>query len=166
MRIAMNKIIVLGPSGAGKSVFSRKLNKITNIPVFHLDNIWWKSDKSHIEREEFDNKLASILSKDKWIIDGDYSRTYEIRFQNADTVFFLDYPLDVCLTGAEERIGKKREDLPWVEEEFDKKFQEWIINWFKNVRPIVYSMIDKYKSNKNIYIFKSRNDADNFISNL
>lgn len=166
MRIAMNKIIVLGPSGAGKSVFSRKLNKITNIPVFHLDNIWWKSDKSHIEREEFNNKLASILSKDKWIIDGDYSRTYEIRFQNADTVFFLDYPLDVCLTGAEERIGKKREDLPWVEEEFDKEFQEWIINWFKNVRPIVYSMIDKYKNNKNIYIFKSRNDADNYISNL
>ncbi len=166
MRIAMNKIIVLGPSGAGKSVFSRKLNKITNIPVFHLDNIWWKSDKSHIEREEFDNKLANILSKDKWIIDGDYSRTYEIRFQNADTVFFLDYPLDVCFNGAEERIGKKREDLPWVEEEFDKEFQEWIINWFMDVRPIVYSMIDKYMNNKNIYIFKSRNDAANFISNL
>ncbi len=166
MRVAMNKIIVLGPSGAGKSVFSRKLNKITNIPVFHLDNIWWESDKSHIEREVFDKELASILSKDKWIIDGDYSRTYEIRFQNADTVFFLDYPLDLCLTGAEERIGKKREDLPWVEEEFDKEFQEWIINWFKDVRPIVYSMIDKYKNNKNIYIFKSRNDADNFISNL
>ena len=161
----MNKIIVLGPSGAGKSEFSRKLNKILNIPIYHLDNIFWKEDKTHIDRDLFDLRLNEIINKDKWIIDGDYSRTYEIRFKNADTIFFLDYPLDVCLEGAKSRIGKKREDLPWVEDEFDKDFEEWIINWYKDVKPVILSMIEKYKDKK-IIIFKSREEATDFFKKM
>ena len=161
----MNKIIVLGPSGAGKSEFSRKLNKILNIPIYHLDNIFWKEDKTHIDRDLFDLRLTEIINKDKWIIDGDYSRTYEIRFKNADIIFFLDYPLDVCLEGAKSRIGKKREDLPWIEDEFDKDFEEWIINWYKDVKPVILSMIEKYKDKK-IIIFKSREEATDFLKKL
>lgn len=162
----MNKIVVVGPSGAGKSEFSRKLNKILNIELFHLDNIFWNEDKTHIEREEFDNKLSDILHKDRWIIDGDYSRTYEVRFKNADTIFFLDYPKDICLEGANSRIGKKRDDLPWIEEEFDKEFKEWIINWFIETKPILIELINKYKNDKNIIIFKSREEANDFINSL
>lgn len=162
----MNKIVVVGPSGAGKSEFSRKLNKILNIELFHLDNIFWNEDKTHIEREEFDNKLSDILHKDRWIIDGDYSRTYEVRFKNADTIFFLDYPKDICLEGANSRIGKKRDDLPWIEEEFDKEFKEWIINWFIVTKPILIELINKYKKDKSIIIFKSREEANDFINSL
>ena len=162
----MNKIVVVGPSGAGKSEFSRKLNKILNIELYHLDNIFWNKDKTHIEREEFDNKLSDILHKDRWIIDGDYSRTYEVRFKNADTIFFLDYPKDICLEGANSRIGKKRDDLPWIEEEFNKEFKEWIINWFIETKPILIELINKYKNDKNIIIFKSREEANDFINSL
>ena len=162
----MNRIIVVGPSGAGKSEFSRKLNKILNIPLFHLDNIFWNEDKTHISREDFDLKLNEILNKNSWIIDGDYSRTYEIRFKSADTVFFLDYTKDVCLAGANSRIGKKRDDLPWIEEEFDSEFKEWIINWFTEIKPILMNLIDKYKNDKRIIIFNSREEANDYINNL
>ena len=161
----MNKIIVIGPSGSGKSEFSRKLNKILNIDIYHLDNIFWNSDKTHITREEFDIKLNDILSKDRWIIDGDYSRTYEIRFMNADTIFYLDYPLDVCLEGAKSRIGKKRDDLPWIEDEFTQEFKEWIINWHNTTKPIVETLINKYKD-KNIIIFKNRDEANSYLKSL
>lgn len=161
----MNKIIVIGPSGSGKSEFSRKLNKILNIDIYHLDNIFWNSDKTHITREEFDIKLNDILSKDRWIIDGDYSRTYEIRFVNADTIFYLDYPLDVCLEGAKSRIGKKRDDLPWIEDEFTQEFKEWIINWHNTTKPMVETLINKYKD-KNIIIFKNREEANSYLKSL
>lgn len=161
----MNKIIVIGPSGSGKSEFSRKLNKILNIDIYHLDNIFWNSDKTHITREEFDIKLNDILSKDKWIIDGDYSRTYEIRFMNADTIFYLDYPLDVCLEGAKSRIGKKRDDLPWIEDEFTQEFKEWIINWHNTTKPMVEVLINKYKD-KNTIIFKNRDEANSYLKSL
>ena len=83
------KIIVLGCSGSGKSTFSRKLHELTGLPLTHLDNVWWKADRTHISRDEFDKALDRILQGKEWIVDGDYSRTYDIRFQACDTVFFL-----------------------------------------------------------------------------
>lgn len=61
----MNKIIVIGPSGAGKSEMSRKLHDILDLPLYHLDNIFWKQDRTHISRDEFDIKLNELLSLDK-----------------------------------------------------------------------------------------------------
>lgn len=74
--------------------------------------IWHKPDRTNISQEEFDAQLNNILQKDKWIIDGNYQRTLETRLEKCDTVFLMDFPIDVCLSGAASRIGKKREDLP------------------------------------------------------
>ena len=68
MPIIGKKIIVLGCSGSGKSTFSKKLHSVTGLPLIHLDNIWWKPDKSHILRDEFDDKLNNIFKKNEWII--------------------------------------------------------------------------------------------------
>ena len=162
----MKRILVVGPSGAGKSELSRKIKRKLNIPLIHLDNIFWKEDKTHIPREEFDQKLDEILRQDEWIIDGDYSRTYEVRMQAADTIIFLDYPLDVCLKGVESRVGKVRLDIPWVEDEFDPDFKEWIIRWFDDTLPILKSLLEKYKDTKDILVFESREEGDKFIENL
>jgi adenylate kinase family enzyme len=159
----MKKVLVVGCSGSGKSVFARKLRDLTNLPLIHLDNIWWNEDKTHITHEEFDSQLNEILSADEWIIDGDFSRTYEMRMRAADTIFVLDYPLEVCLGGAEARIGKKREDLPWVEQEFDKDFERWIGNWRRDKLPVLKNLIEKYSAEKNIIVFKSREEADLFL---
>ena len=162
----MNKIVVVGPSGAGKSTFSRKLSSKLNISLYHLDNIFWNSDKTHITKEEFDKKLEEILSLDNYIIDGDYSRTYEARFKNSDTIIFLNYPLDLCINGVSERIGKKRLDIPWVEDEFDPLFMQWIKNWFIETKPILLNLLDKYRDTKTIIEFKDRNQANDFINSL
>ena len=162
----MNKIVVIGPSGAGKSTFSRKLSSKLNINLYHLDNIFWNSDKTHITKEEFDKKLEEILSLDNYIIDAYYSRTYEARFKNSDTIIFLNYPLDLCINGVSERIGKKRLDIPWVEDEFDPLFMQWIKNWFIETKPILLNLLDKYRDTKTIIEFKDRNQANDFINSL
>ena len=159
----MNKIIVVGPSGAGKSTFSRKLGPILNIPVIHLDNIFWKKDKTHISREEFDKKLGEVIKEPYWIIDGDYSRSYETRMQACDMVIFLNYPIDLCLRGVEERIGKIREDIPWVEDKIDPEFIEWIKNWEQDKYPQLLKFLNKFKDTKEIIIFKTREEADDFL---
>ena len=158
-----NKIIVIGSPGAGKSTFARKLRDKTGLPLYCLDMIWHKPDKTNITREEFDIRLSEILEKDEWIIDGNYSRTLEMRMQKCDTVFLLDFPLDVCLNGVKSRIGKKREDMPWVETEFDEEFRQWIIDFPDTKLPYIYSLLEKFKERIEIVIFKSRKDADGYI---
>jgi adenylate kinase family enzyme/SAM-dependent methyltransferase len=157
------KIIVIGPSGAGKSEYSRKLQKIFNVELFHLDNIWWNSDKTHITIDEFDVKLDGILKKKDWIIDGDYSSTYERRMEESDCIFFLKYPIEVCLEGAKSRVGKKRTDLPWVEDTFDLEFKEWIENWYDSNLDRLNALLDKFKETKKVYIFTSRDEANHFL---
>lgn len=104
----MLKVIIIGSPGSGKSTFARKLRDITDIPLYYLDMIWHKPDRTNISQEEFDTQLNDILQKDRWIIDGNYQRTLESRLEKCDTVFLMDFPIDVCLSGAESRIGKKR----------------------------------------------------------
>ena len=159
----MKRVIIIGPGGAGKSYFSKQLAGITNLPLYHLDNIFWKEDRTHISRDEFDKKLLEILEKEEWIIDGDYSRTYEIRMKYADTIYFLDFPLEVALAGVESRIGKPRDDIPWKEEIFDPEFKQWIMNWYKNTLPVLRKLLEQYKEIKNIIVFKTREEIDSFI---
>ena len=90
---------------------------MTGLPLYYLDQIWHKADRTTVSKEEFDAKLREIIQQDSWIIDGNYLRTMECRLDACDTVFFLDYPLEICLEGAKARIGTVREDMPWVETE-------------------------------------------------
>ena len=162
----MLKIIIIGSPGSGKSTFARKLRDITDIPLYYLDMIWHKPDRTNISQEEFDTQLNDILQKDRWIIDGNYQRTLETRLEKCDTVFLMDFPIDVCLSGAESRIGKKREDLPWIEHEFDEEFRQWIIVFPENRLTQIYQKIEKYRHNKDINIFKSRKEADEYLDSL
>lgn len=157
----MKKILIIGSPGAGKSSFARRLRDELSIPLFHLDMIWYRSDRTTVSREQFEAELREIVKKDSWILDGNYGRTLEMRLIECDTVFLLDLPTDVCLSGAESRIGRKREDLPWVEEELDAEFRQWIVDFPKDQLPAIYALLEKYKY-KNITVFKSREEIDNY----
>ena len=161
----MNRIMVIGCPGSGKSTFSKKLHQITELPLYHLDMMYWNADKTTVEKAVFKERLYNTIQLDKWIIDGNYGSTMELRLQACDTVIFLDYPLDVCLEGIRERKGKKRTDIPWVENEDDIEFIEFVKNYNFESRPKVIELLEKY-SYKTIYIFKTRKAANNFLINL
>ena len=73
MRNNMEKIIVIGCPGSGKTTFAEKLCDKTGLPLFYLDAIWHKPDRTHISREEYDARLAEIPPHRKSI--KDYHRT-------------------------------------------------------------------------------------------
>ena len=162
----MNRIIVIGSPGAGKSFFARKLRDMTGLPLYYLDKIYHKPDRNTVTCEEFDRKLLEIMQTDNWIIDGNYQRTLPIRFEACTDVFFLDYPLEQCLEGAALRIGIKREDLPWIEEEFDPEFRQYILDFHRDQLPRIYELVEQYQDIKRITIFHSREEADEWITRL
>ena len=161
----MKKVMVIGCPGSGKTTFAEKLSKKTDIPLFYLDAIWHKPDKTHIPREEFDSRIKEIFAAEEWIIDGNYASTMELRMSVCDTVLFLDFPLEVCLSGIKERQGKPRPDMPWIETEDDEEFLEFIRDYNTDSRPKVIELLNKY-SDKNIVVFKSRKEAEQYINEI
>ncbi len=161
----MKKVIVIGCPGSGKTTFAEKLHKKTGLPLYYLDAIWHKPDRTHISRDEFDDRIGEILALDEWIIDGNYSRTIERRLAACDTVFLFDLPTEVCLEGATDRLGKGRYDMPWISTELDPKFKNEIIEFRKKKLPQIYDLIEKYGQNKKIVIFKLRKETDVFLNN-
>ena len=162
----MKKIIVIGCPGSGKSTLSRALHSKTEIPLYHLDMMYWNADKSTVEKRVFLQRLSEVLQKNEWIIDGNYASTMELRMQKCDTVIFLDYPLDICLDGIESRQDKARSDMPWVESgQYDEAFIGFIKAYNSQSRPQVMALLEKY-SDKDIHIFHSRDEADVFLREI
>ena len=161
----MNKVIVIGCPGSGKSTFSRALHELTGLPLYHLDLLNWNSDKTTVDKKVFIEKLKNVIAQDSWIIDGNYGSTIELRLKECDTVFFLDYPVDVCIDGVKSRQGKTRSDMPWTETEDDEEFLEFIKNYNSQSRPNVLNMLEQYNK-KEIVIFKSREEADKYLKNF
>ena len=160
-----NKILILGCPGSGKSTFARKLQEKTGLPLIHLDNVWWRADTTHISRDEFDRALAGLLAGERWIMDGDYSRTYEVRLRAADTVIFLDYPEAVCMAGIVARVGQDRPDMPWTEGTLDRELVAQVRNYASSNRPALLSLFQKYPE-KQVLTFTSREEADGWLSRL
>ena len=161
----MKKVIIIGCCGSGKSTFARQLHACTGIPLFHLDQLNWNADKTTVEKEVFLKRVQDVIQKDSWIIDGNYGSSIEMRMQACDTVFFLDYPVDVCIQGIHERVGKVRTDMPWVEDEVDEELIKFVKNYERDDRPEVLELLAKY-SDKNIIIFRSRKDAKTYLELL
>ena len=157
-----DRIIILGCSGSGKSTFARRLQGITGLPLIHLDNLWWRANGTHVSREAFDRALAAALAGERWIIDGDFRRTYAARFRACDTVFFLDYDEETCLAGIEARIGIPRPDMPWTETRPDPELAEMVRRYRGENRPEIYALLKRYPG-KRAFIFKTRADADRWM---
>ena len=159
----MKKVIIIGCPGSGKTTFSEKLSKKTGIPLYYLDAIWHKPDRTHISRDEFDVKLSEIFAEDEWIIDGNYAATFEQRLAECDTVILFDLPTEVCLEGAIARLGKSRPDMPWFDTELDPVFRQTIENFSTYILPYIYETIERFGESKKIIVFKTREQANLFL---
>ena len=163
----MKRIIVIGCPGSGKSTFSRALHEATNIALHHLDMMNWNFDKTTVPKDLFLERLKETIKKESWIIDGNYGSTIEIRMQACDTIFFLDYSLDVCLHGIMSRTGKERTDMPWIEvnDDVDEEFIQFVKNFNSHSKPQIMDLLEKY-NDRSIYVLNSRKEADVFLSLL
>ena len=166
----MERIIIIGCSGAGKSTLARQLGEKLNLPVVHLDKLWWKPGWEERSREEFDAKLAEELKKPQWIMDGNYNRTLPQRIRYCDTVIYLDFSRLACLRGVMKRIitthGTVRPDMgEGCPERFDLDFLKWVWNFNKNKRQRYYEMLNALE-NKQVYILKSRREVKAFLSKV
>lgn len=170
MEMTMERIIIIGCGGAGKSTLAQKLGKKLDLPVVHLDSIFWLPGWVEMEKDAFDKRVRQELRKDKWIIDGNYNRTMPERLQYCDTVIYLDFSRMACLYGIFKRlltnIGKTRPDMgAGCKEKVDWEFVKWVWNFNKNKRERYYRMLNEAEGIETI-VLKNRRMVNRFLKEL
>lgn len=158
-----SKIIVIGCSGGGKSTFSKQLAKITGLPLYNLDKVYWLPDKSHLERPVFIKKQKEIMNNGEWIIDGNYRGTMEHRIKRCELVYFFDMPADVCIKGVLTR-NINRDDITCALEP-DEELINDIKTYAETARPKVLKLFEKYPNVK-VITFKSHKEVDGYLEDL
>ena len=167
----MERIMIIGCGGSGKSTLARALGEKTGLPVVHLDQIWWAPGNwQHMEREDFERRLMEEMEKPRWILDGNFRRTMEMRLEKCDTVIYLDFNRLACLGSWMGRViknwGHHRPDMAeGCNERFDPEFALWIWNFNKNHRARFYEILNGAKD-KNVIILKNRRAVKKFLENL
>jgi len=104
-----------------------------------MDQLHWKSGWVEGSKKELDAKLANVIAKDSWIIDGNYGSTLPQRLEKADTVIYLDYPISLCVQRLFRRIwtyrGRTRPDMTeGCPERFNLPFLLYLIRWNRGPR--------------------------------
>lgn len=166
----MERIVIIGCGGAGKSTLARQLGEKLDIPVVHLDRLFWKPGWVELPRDEFDALVQQELEKEKWIMDGNFDRTIPQRIARCDTVIYLDFNRLTCLLGVMKRVlttyGTVRpdmgEDCP---ERFDLDFLKWVWNFNKNKRERNYKLLNEVEGIETI-VFKNRRQVRKFLKTL
>ena len=166
----MERILIIGCGGAGKSTLARQLGEKLELPVVHLDKLFWKPGWVEESFEEFDRKLAIELEKTRWIMDGNFNRTMPQRLSKCDTIIYLDFSRWACLWGVVRRIittyGTVRPDMgDGCPERFDLNFLRWVWNYNRDKRQRNYRLLNEATHAEKI-VLKNHRIVKQFLKSL
>lgn len=73
-----------------------KKQSITGLPLIHLDKTYWNDEWPPTSAKDWEEYQREITKNEKWIMDGNYGYTLDLRISACDTVIFLDYSRFIC----------------------------------------------------------------------
>jgi adenylate kinase family enzyme len=155
----MQCIAVIGNGGGGKSRLCRQLGERWHLPVYSFDSIQWKPGWVPAPIDEQRAAHDQWLRSDAWIIDGWGSwEMLEERFNRADRIIFVDFPLwrhywwatkrmiaSVFHPLPEEPEGCSYARVPW------RMYQTlWRVH--RRLRPRLIALLARYAQDRVVYI--------------
>ncbi len=167
----MQRILIIGCPGAGKSTLAPQLSERLNLPVYHLDNAYWLPGWVGPDKNEFRQKLKEIVDRPRWIIDGCYSSTFNIRFPKADTIVHLDYSRGLCMYRTLKRIalnfGRVRPDSgAGCPEQIDFEFIKYVWEFRRTRSQMIYDWIDRIREDQEALTFTHPRQTEEWLIGL
>lgn len=167
----MKRILVIGSGGAGKSTFSGRLSRLLGIEVIHLDVLYWKPGWVETPKPVWRKMVGELVKRDAWIIDGNYSGTFDLRFEACDTVIFLDMARAVCMwrvlkRAALYRNGGRPDMAEGCQERLSLEFMRWVWGYSKRTRPKVLELLKESAQSKSVVWLRTRADVERFLARV
>ena len=156
----MQRVLILGNCGAGKSTLATALAERTGLPLIQLDRHYWQPDWTPTHKSVWEPTVRKLTNRPRWIMDGNYAGTLDLRLPRADTVIFLDYPTTTCLWRISRRIakyhGRVRPGMPTgCRERFDWPFYRYVATFNLRRRPLLLQKLAAYRADKHICVLKN-----------
>jgi adenylate kinase family enzyme len=167
----MKRVLVIGSGGAGKSTFAARLSRVLDVEVIHLDVLYWKPGWIETPKPQWREKVAALVKRDTWIIDGNYSDTFDIRFAACDTVIFLDVARRVCLWRVLKRrllyrSGGRPDMAAGCNERFDLQFLLWIWSYPRRTRPKVLQRVRENSPGTETIQLRTQAEIEGFLAKV
>lgn len=168
----LKRIAIIGPPGSGKSTLARKIGEITGIEYHHLDKYYHNAGWVPKPKDEFRKIVAELVSKDEWIIDGNYRGTLELRALRADLIVYINYPSVFSIYRIYKRIFKsklgliKRNDIPedcyeaWIPLDLIL----WTWNFNRKNKPDIFRILNDLNINESVInILNNLKETEKFL---
>lgn len=167
----MKRILVIGSGGSGKSTLSQKLGSILDLPVIHLDTYFWNANWVPKPNDEWDKIVDHFTNDEHWIIDGNYSRTMDIRIKRADVIIFLDLPRLLCIYRIiKRRVMYHKKSRPDMNDEcpekLDWEFVKWVWNYRKRSRMNTIKKLEQIAEHQQVITVNTRKQVNELIELL
>ena len=167
----MKKIMLIGSGGSGKSTLARQLGQRLGISVHHLDSLLWRADWQAVPCEEQQRIQTDLISRDDWIIDGNYGGTMDLRLNASDTIIFLDLPRTTCVYRILKRSIRYRHQArpdmaAGCPEKIDFAFLKWVWRYPDEQRPDIQARLAQAAATKTIIVLKSRKEVRRFLESV
>ena len=164
----MKRILVIGSGGAGKSTVARRLGKVLDLEVHHLDKFYWRPGWVETPPEEWRETVTKLIAGESWIIDGNYSGTLELRLQKCDMIVFLDMPRLLCLWRIVKRNllyrnGGRPDIAEGCPEQLNFEFVSWVWNYPRRSRPKIVRLLGEHAKGKRIVWLRSNGEVEEFL---
>lgn len=166
----MERILVIGSGGSGKTTVAYKLADSLRLPLIHLDAHHWRPGWIPTPRDQWRRVVAELVSQPRWVMDGNYGGTLEMRLASCDSVVFLDLPRRVCLWRILKRRlryrGRTRPDVaPGCPERLTWGFVKWVWTYRKRRRAGILERLRRL-TERRVIILSSQRHVDRFLANL
>ena len=113
---AVQRIVILGGAGSGKSTLARALRSRLDLPVVHLDRLYYGPAWTPVGAEVFRKRVAEALAGERWVVEGTYPDAGSVSLPRADLVLWLERPALLRLWRAWRKTrrhrGQPRADRP------------------------------------------------------
>ncbi|UBU10808.1 P-loop NTPase family protein [Nonomuraea gerenzanensis] len=163
------RIAIIGCGGSGKTVLANRLGATLNLPVTHLDALYYDDTWTPTPQEEFAQRQRSLVAGESWIIDGNYASTLPIRLAAADTVLFLDLPPVTCLWGIATRRLRHRGGQHARTGAYDRitwDFIRYVYRYRQTMAPRVRGLIAEHAGHATVLVLRSRRAINRWHADL